>query len=263
MVTKNVVCYLVSLIACVIVAAVPVRAEEVDPCCDDLLLPYRYAYLSNAQAPYYSAVGDSLWAFPVRYGALGTTWVSIKDEVRTEDGHIWYRVDEEEYVMAEDVLLASPSTFRGVSLGDSDHTPVGFVAATSLNVRARPGVAADNPPVTALPRYTMVSILGQEIVDGESWYQIGSDHYVHSKYIRLTTPTPRPVGVAPGEKWIAVSLAQQTLAAYEGDRMVLATLVSTGLPERGTPEGLFRIWVKLQTSKMSGGSEERGDYYYH
>jgi lipoprotein-anchoring transpeptidase ErfK/SrfK len=253
---------LVSLITCVMVFAVPARAEEFEFDIDEFLLPYRYAYMSNNQVPIYPAPGDPAQMLPVRYGTSGSIWVSIKDEVQTEDGRIWYRVDGEEYVMAGDVSLASPSTFRGISIGEAHHPPFGFVVASTLNVRARPGVALDNPPVTALPRYTAVSIMGQEVIDDEVWYHIGPDHYVHSRYVRPVTTTPRPVGVAPHDKWIAVNLSEQTLVAYEGDRMVLATLVSTGLPGRRTPEGLFRIWVKLQTGKMSGGSVERGDYYY-
>ncbi|MER3459517.1 MAG: hypothetical protein C4309_13610 [Chloroflexota bacterium] len=73
--------------------------------------------------------------------------------------------------------------------------------------------------------------------------------------------SPRPEGVGPTEKWIEVNLYEQTLAAYEGDRMVYATLVSSGLPQWATPEGLTRIWIKLRVAKMSG-AEGRSDYYF-
>lgn len=54
---------------------------------------------------------------------------------------------------------------------------------------------------------------------------------------------------------------EQTLAAYEGDRMVYATLVSSGLPQWDTDSGLFRIFAKVKIAKMSG-REGLADYYF-
>ena len=57
-------------------------------------------------------------------------------------------------------------------------------------------------------------------------------------------------------------LAEATwLAAYEGERMVYATLVSSGLPQWQTAQGLFRIWLKVKLGKMSG-REGYSDYYF-
>jgi len=60
------------------------------------------------------------------------------------------------------------------------------------------------------------------------------------------------------EKRIYIDLATQTLTAYDGENLFMKTLVSTGkwFP---TPTGEFRIWVKLKSTRMSGGEGE--DYY--
>ena len=92
------------------------------------------------------------------------TWVSIQDEVQV-DQRVWYRIGEKQYVLASDVLLASPSTFHGVAVGQAYHPPFDFVMADYLNVRVRPSVALDNPPLDMLPRYTVVNILGQETMN--------------------------------------------------------------------------------------------------
>lgn len=63
-----------------------------------------------------------------------------------------------------------------------------------------------------------------------------------------------------GEKWIEVDLSEQKLIAHDGDTVFLESLVSTGLPGRATPEGEFKIWYKIKSTKMSGG--EGKDYYY-
>lgn len=61
-----------------------------------------------------------------------------------------------------------------------------------------------------------------------------------------------------GPKHIYVDLATQTLTAYQGDKLVMKTFVSTGRWNR-TPTGEFTIWIKLRSTRMSGGSG--ADYY--
>lgn len=60
------------------------------------------------------------------------------------------------------------------------------------------------------------------------------------------------------EKHIYVDLANQTLTAYEGDKIFLKTLVSTGKWGK-TPTGEFTIWSKFRATRMSGG--QGNDYY--
>lgn len=84
----------------------------------------------------------------------------------------------------------------------------------------------------------------------------------------LTIPTPespnatspwllRRINPQPGHgKVIYVSLSQQRLWAYEDDRLVFDTLVSTGLatpehPNRDTKPGVFRIKTKLPEAYAS------------
>ena len=61
--------------------------------------------------------------------------------------------------------------------------------------------------------------------------------------------------------WTEVDLYEQTFAAYEGDQMVYATLISSGLNRWPTREGLFQVWDRWYERKMSG-AEGQVDYYY-
>lgn len=61
-----------------------------------------------------------------------------------------------------------------------------------------------------------------------------------------------------GPKHIYVDLTTQTLSAYQGDKLVMKTFVSTGRWGK-TPTGEFSIWVKLRATRMSGG--QGADYY--
>lgn len=72
----------------------------------------------------------------------------------------------------------------------------------------------------------------------------------------------RPVlGVsADGERYIEVDLSEQKLKAWDGGNLFLESPVSSGLPWWPTPQGEFRIWVKLRYTRMEGGE---GRYYYN
>ena len=63
------------------------------------------------------------------------------------------------------------------------------------------------------------------------------------------------------EKWIDVSLDEQKLRAYEGNRVVREFAISSGKWFK-TPKGDFRIWYKTRSQAMKGGSKELGTYYY-
>ena len=52
------------------------------------------------------------------------------------------------------------------------------------------------------------------------------------------------------KRWIAVSLAEQRLWAYEGMRLVRQFQVSTGTVDNQTLAGLFRIYSKNKSANM-------------
>jgi L,D-transpeptidase catalytic domain len=78
--------------------------------------------------------------------------------------------------------------------------------------------------------------------------------------LRVIGPRDSYPSVAVGaRKWIDISIRSQTLVAYEGQRLVFATLVSTGRGEMGDPErdqatvrGTFMIFDKSISSTMDG-----------
>lgn len=77
-----------------------------------------------------------------------------------------------------------------------------------------------------------------------------------------TIDPSRVLGAVSDDKWIEVDLSEQRLIAHEGDTVYLDSLISSGLPGFNTPPGEYRIWYKIRSTKMSGGSKENGTYYY-
>lgn len=64
-----------------------------------------------------------------------------------------------------------------------------------------------------------------------------------------------------GEKWIEVDLTKERIFGWEGNKKVYDFIIASGKPWTPTPEGEFRVWIKLRYHTMEGGSKILGDYY--
>lgn len=192
------------------------------------------------------------------------TEVLIYEEAPYE-GEIWYRIGIDRWVHSHWVRVIDGASTRAAemfSLGDADEVnlPVGWVVSSSLHVRARPGVSPDNPPIDQVLHNQPLRILETRRVGDANWYRIGEDRWVHGGWVGVAWFRPRPASIRPDERWVGVSLREQTAVAYEGDVPVFAALVATGLPGTPTVQGIFRTWWRVRWRKMSGGRP--GSYYY-
>ncbi len=94
---------------------------------------------------------------------------------------------------------------------------------------------------------------------------INVDYHVPAIFLRPIFPedyAPLSPEVSPNDKRISISIAQQSLTAYEGDIPVFSTLVASGkhqeeVPEgelpTDTPIGSFRIQTKIPSRHMGEG----------
>lgn len=73
--------------------------------------------------------------------------------------------------------------------------------------------------------------------------------------------TPPVLGINTNNKRIEVDLSSQRLYAMENEQRVMEFPISSGKWGR-TPTGEFKIWMKLVSTKMSGGSKALHTYYY-
>ena len=77
-------------------------------------------------------------------------------------------------------------------------------------------------------------------------------HKVMPPKIELSPIAVLGAQTTTGTKHIYVDLASQTLYALKGTSIIFQTLISSG-KWHPTPIGNFKIWVKLQSTRMSGG----------
>lgn len=192
--------------------------------------------------------------------------VTIFEEQQYE-GATWYRVGDNRWVHSGWIRITSSGgrSVSGLLASASEGAmslPLGFVVAQSLNVRARPGVSGDNPPIDQVFHNQTVPVLASQPVGGVNWYRIGDNRWVEGSWIGVARSTSRPSQIGAGERWVGVSLKEQTAVAYEGDRPVYAMLAASGLPGTPTVQGIFRTWRRLPTGKMIGGNPQYGSYYY-
>lgn len=106
--------------------------------------------------------------------------------------------------------------------------------------------------------------------DGGPWYRLTDellhvDYHVRATHLRpITNQELSPISpeVPPEKKLIEVSLLDQTLTAYENEKVVLQTFISSGLPNLSgipsdiptvTPRGKFTIDLKMPSKHMGDG----------
>jgi lipoprotein-anchoring transpeptidase ErfK/SrfK len=116
-------------------------------------------------------------------------------------------------------------------------------------------------PAEPIPFRSIVPLSGKvRIKDGRRFHQARAHdtHWLQADDVGVVSEPPAwPAAAEKGERWIDVSLRQQTLALYEGKRAVYATLVSSGQDRLGdpaiskaTPRGEFRIRSKHISAAM-------------
>lgn len=212
------------------------------------LTPFQFAYVRNLPANVYSspeaaAAGEA----PVKVFITGMNWVSIRSTVEYS-GTLWYEINPHQYVEEKHIAIGGGSRFHGVALAEQPRFPFGWIIR-NVNPSTTPGGWQDY--WTLFKRYDLVQLFAEEIVDGEVWYMVGPDQWIPQNTVARVDVDPPPSGVPKDAKWIEVNTFEQTLAAYEGERLVYATLTSSGSRRHFTPSGLYRIWSKLRSTPMS------------
>lgn len=241
--------------------AIELRAAEAEmrlhPSPDVLQVPYQEDVVWNRA--YRRMVGhvviyDAPNGNPIGELDAGYNYVTVINE---SDGFI--QVNYGQWVASESITWADVSEFSGVEITEQPKRPFAWMLAEARPSRYPGGPEDETAEI--IPRYTMMNIYGIEYVDGWEWYLIGPNQWLQQIRVAKVKAIPRPEGVGPHAHWVAVDLYEQTVVAYEGDQMVFASLISSGLPQWSTPEGLTQIYERHEAIRMSGASGQP-DFYF-
>ena len=157
-------------------------------------------------------------------------------------------------VPASSVAYFSPSKFRGVAV---DKTLPAWIRNDGDS--RKPVVTVDDKGKRngELAPRTIVSIL--ETSADAKLVRVTDTAWVSRKDVRVASITPPPPGTGANEKWFDVDRDEQVLVAYEGNKPVYATMVSTGKWKHATPTVIARVGSKLLSASMNNN---RGDEQY-
>lgn len=146
------------------------------------------------------------------------------------------------------------STWHGIDL-EKVGLPVGFVHKRGVNTYALSRGKAEAQD-EELDRKTAVPLTGRfRTVDGVRYEQAKEGYWLRAQDLIVVVRRSKfPEFAKGGQKWLDVSLANQTLTAYEGSKPVFATLISSGRDQLKDPavsastvRGTFRIKSKHVT----------------
>lgn len=183
----------------------------------------------------------------------------------------WHRTTMGLVAPADAVSIVKAPEFKGVELGGDWQLPI----AWSLIKEAGIYETKDKKVFGIKDRFkrqTPIRLLAsdapgyEEIKTGGYTYLPTADgRWVRANEINKAEKNPPPADLKPGEKWIDVSIKNETLVAWEGDKAVFATLISAGkdgVNTKGsfaTVQGTFRVREKHIAATMDG--DTAGELY--
>jgi lipoprotein-anchoring transpeptidase ErfK/SrfK len=176
-------------------------------------------------------------------------YVSTDDTV-TENGATYARTVRGRFIPADKLAPAKASTFEGALVTERQPLPIAFVVAGGTKVLGRRGANGPLRELEATARYDRFPVLEELTYKGQRYVRIGENRFLPARSVDVARAAAPPDGAEAGERWIDVNLSEQTLVAYEGEKPVFATLVSTGREGHETPAGAYRIYGKHVTITM-------------
>ena len=223
-------------------------------------VPYNYFRVDEGGTSAYLSLGDA----ESQSGAIskvgpGLVYVSYSDRVETDSGAYYYLTNGT--WIPGDGGRISPGAFQGKLFSATPRNGFGWVL-TETKSKRRPEYTSNNPSVQTYYRTQMVPVYETKVFNGYEWLMIGDQEWVEGRVVSSILPSDEPpLGVTTG-RWIEINLAEQTLAAYDNDQLVYATIISSGVDPYWTRPGLFQIYKKKDTEDMSGAFEaDKSDFY--
>jgi lipoprotein-anchoring transpeptidase ErfK/SrfK len=217
-------------------------------------LPYKYFHLDNDYVPIYSTPGEKGpggQQFPP-----GFVYVSYID--RVEQGGVYYLMQNGGWVPGKGARVGEISNFQGLEFSATPRNSFGW-AFEQIPVMNAPGYNASKTG-KEIHSFETVTIYNTQTVENEEWYMVGPDEWLEGRKVaRIIVNTTPPQGVTTN-RWIEVDLAEQTLAVYENNQLVFATVIASGADPFWTRPGLFQIFQKKETETMR--NNDPADFYY-
>jgi hypothetical protein len=237
----------------------PLPAYKPNP--ENNYLPFQYFHIIEDGTPFYASLDDAMARQPSGPQMYSSShlYVSYQEIVNNDQG-TFYRLRSNWWIRGDGsgpVARYDPP-FQGLLFSSPPHYSFGWILG-EIQSRTAPGV---NSQVTGIMhyRFEVVQIYRTQSVDNLNWNLIGPEEWVDSRQIARVDPNKvAPEGVTAG-RWIEINLFEQTVSVFDNNRLLFATMASTGIDRFWTRPGLFQIYKKLDTETMSNSIPD--DFYY-
>jgi hypothetical protein len=187
-------------------------------------------------------------------------YVSL-DAGAPEDEYGLIRTVRGDFIRLATDKLVPVSTRHGTVLPIAPIGPIALIAQPNVRSYSRDVMRGDLIPQDVFRPQEALE-LSPEVINRGGVHRVAVDgRIVPENALRFLPQVERPKLIPRTARWIVVSLASQTLVAYEGDRPVYATLVSTGKENHETPTGIFRIQSKHVSATMDSEAIGSDDAY--
>ena len=196
-------------------------------------------------------------------------YVALDQVIYPFAGKMW-RSTRGSYIPFDHLLVHQGGTdFEGVWVGHDDEPrklPLAFVLRGTNRYSFPEGKGPTRGDAVA--RFSIIALTGKAPAPEQKGFsETAEGYFLRDEHITSTKPGAPPPGLKPGEKWIDVNLTTQSLVAFEGDKPVFATIVSTGRhddndpsKDHRTPSGSFRIREKHVSNTMDDDTATDGPY---
>jgi lipoprotein-anchoring transpeptidase ErfK/SrfK len=170
-----------------------------------------------------------------------------------------------ELVPLDRLKPVEPSRFHGLALNGDLTLPVVFVRSHAAYLYSGDPLKTGLTLSRKLDYREAVPISDKQIVlSGIRYYQTKSGDYLRDEnLVRVDRLQTSPRWATGKRSWVHVSILHQSLVAYEGDKPVYVTLVSTGIGGLGDPatsrstiRGQFLVHTKHVTVTMDSAAED-------
>jgi len=238
----------------------PLPAYTPDPTLAEI--PYQYFKLTQDNAAFYLfPTLDAAMSSSTSSQALGPgeVIVSYVDRIENDSG-VFYQLRSGYWVRGDfGGRLAMHKQFQGLLFSSQPRNPFGWVLG-DVPAHAAPGFDAA-PTGTTYHRYNVVQIYDTRAAGGITWVMVAPDEWLDYRQVARVDPVTSPPQGVSTNRWIEVNLDEQTLSVYQDNKLIFATLVSSGIDTLWTRPGIFKIYEKKITEDMSG-SASATDFYH-
>jgi hypothetical protein len=201
-------------------------------------------------------------------------YLALDTKVHAFAGTFW-RTTRGMYAPKDHILVHDPKVeFKGVWLDKPDengvtrHLPLGWVTNVHQWKYTFDEDSKKMHRHDHVDRFTIVQLTGKKMtVDNRRYYETDEGWWLRDIDSTITEPSPAPKELAPGEKWVDVNLTRQSLVAFEGDKPVFATIISSGrhddkdpAKDHRTRAGEFRVREKHISATMDNDTATDGPY---